>query len=119
MWEASFNGTERAIDLISKEVVICDWHYERPDKTAVYFAMKGFNVITCPGRNPTIATQQKQDMHNFRAHSTLEMKDRFLGLMQTVWSGVTPFLDGFYQNSKDSDNGTTTPWANFTAIFPK
>jgi hypothetical protein len=119
MWEASFNDTEPAVDLISKQVVICDWHYERPDKTAVYFAMKGFNVITCPWRNPGIALQQKQDMQNFRAHSTLEMKERFRGVMQTVWSGVTPFLDGFYQNSKDSGNGNNTPWANFTAIFPK
>jgi hypothetical protein len=66
MWEASFNDTERAIDMISKEVVICDWHYERPDKTAVYFAMKGFNVMTCPWRNPGIALQQMQDMKQFR-----------------------------------------------------
>ncbi|RYZ47606.1 MAG: glycoside hydrolase, partial [Chitinophagaceae bacterium] len=33
MWEASMNNTHRAIDMISKEVVICDWHYERPDKS--------------------------------------------------------------------------------------
>jgi N-acetyl-beta-hexosaminidase len=48
MWEASENGTHRAIDLIPKDVMICDWHYERPDQTAVYFAMKGFRVVTCP-----------------------------------------------------------------------
>jgi len=119
MWEGSFNGTHRAIDLISKQVVICDWHYERPDKTAVYFAMKGFNVITSLWRNPGIAVQQKQDMQDFRAHSALEMKERFRGVMQTVWSDVTAFLDGFYQNSKDSDNGNNTPWASFTTIFPK
>lgn len=119
MWEASFNDTERAIEMISKEVMICDWHYERPDKTAVYFAMKGFNVITCPWRNPAIALQQLEDMKHFRAHSTPEMKDRFRGLMQTVWSGVTPFLDGFYGLKKDSELGNQTPWASFNSIFPK
>ncbi len=41
MWEASYNNTHRAIDMIPKDVMICDWHYERPDKTAIYFAMKG------------------------------------------------------------------------------
>lgn len=28
MWEASYNNTGRAIDLIPKDVTICDWHYE-------------------------------------------------------------------------------------------
>ena len=40
-WEASRNDTYPAVDLIPKDVVICDWHYERADQTAVYFAMKG------------------------------------------------------------------------------
>ena len=62
IWEASYNNTHRAIDMISEEVVICDWHYERPDKTAVYFAMKGFRVLTCPWRNPEVAAQQVEDM---------------------------------------------------------
>jgi hypothetical protein len=39
-WEASYNNTYRAVDMIPKDVVICDWHYERADKTAIYFAMK-------------------------------------------------------------------------------
>jgi len=28
-------------------VVICDWHYVRADQTAVYFAMKGLDVVSC------------------------------------------------------------------------
>jgi len=46
-WEASRNDTYPAVDLIPKDVVICDWHYERADQTAVYFAMKGLDVVTC------------------------------------------------------------------------
>ncbi|HLA57716.1 MAG TPA: family 20 glycosylhydrolase, partial [Puia sp.] len=60
-WEASFNNTYRAIDLIPKDVVICDWHYERPDKTAVYFSMKGFRVVTCPWKQPAFAITQLND----------------------------------------------------------
>lgn len=106
MWEASFNDTHRAVDLISKDVVICDWHYERPDKTAVYFAMKGFNVISCSWRNPSIAVQQVQDMLQFRMGSSKQMKYRFLGVMETVWSPAGTFLREYYQGSKPVQQGT-------------
>lgn len=119
MWEASMNNTHRAVDLIPKDVFICDWHYERADKTAVYFAMKGFDVATCPWRNPSIATQQLTDMVNFRNAATPEMRDRFQGLIQTVWSDPGSFLDGFYSVKKPGAEGENTPWNSFTAIFPK
>ena len=99
-WEASFNNTYKAIDLIPKDVMICDWHYERPDQTAVYFAMKGLNVVTCPWRDPDNAKAQAQDMVRFRNHSTQEMKDRFMGMVQTVWSGAGQFLESYYGESK-------------------
>jgi hypothetical protein len=117
MWEASFNDTHTAIDMIPKDVMICDWHYERADKTAVYFAMKGLNVITCPWRNPDVAVKQASDMVNFRMQSTREMKPRFKGMMQTVWSDTQTFLRGFY--SMQSQQGTNTPWHCFQALFEK
>src|SRR5688500_9597541 len=89
MWEASLNNTHRAIDMIPKEVVICDWHYERPDKTAVYFAMKGFRVVTCSWRKPEVAIKQVQDMVEFRKESARQMKDRFHGVMETIWTSVS------------------------------
>ena len=96
MWEASFNNTHRAVDLIPKDVLICDWHYERPDKTAVYFAMKGFRVVTCPWRNPGVAIEQVNDMVDFRRQSSNQMKERFQGVIETVWTSVGNFLNGFY-----------------------
>jgi GH18 family chitinase len=104
-WEASFNDTWRSIDMIKKDVVICDWHYERPDKTAPYFAAKGFRVITCTWNRPLVAIEQEKDMQKFYAESTPEMKTRFLGMMQTVWSPVSPFLKDYY--SKESDTART------------
>ncbi|MDP2888005.1 MAG: family 20 glycosylhydrolase [Bacteroidota bacterium] len=117
MWEASMNNTHRAIDLIYKDVVICDWHYERPDQTAVYFATKGFNVITCPWRNPENAVKQTQDMFRFRASVTPEMKDRFQGMMQTVWSGAEQFMDEFYGRKTDEKQGVNTSSNCFKAMF--
>ncbi len=95
MWEASMNNTHQAIDLIPKDIMICDWHYERPDQTAVYFAMKGFDVVTCPWRNPEIAVKQVNDMAKFRANSTPEMKAHFKGMVHTVWSDAESFMDEF------------------------
>ena len=45
-WEASENGTFRAIDMIPKDIVMCDWHYDkRPDYPSLKtFVDKGFRV---------------------------------------------------------------------------
>ena len=95
-WEASMNNTYRAIDMIPKEVFICDWHYERPDQTAVYFAMKGLDVATCPWRRPEIAMKQLDDMMRFRESSTRTMTGHFRGIIETVWSGAAGFLRSYY-----------------------
>lgn len=109
MWEASMNNTFRAIDLIPKDVVICDWHYDRPDPTAAYFAMKGFRVITCPWRKPTVAVQQLHDIISLRLNATPEMKDRYKGIMQTVWMvGADSFLDIYTGAEKDADTDETS-----------
>lgn len=117
MWEASMNNTHRAIDLIYKDVMICDWHYERPDQTAVYFATKGFSVVTCPWRNPEIAVKQTQDMFRFRTSVTPEMKDRFQGMVQTVWSGAEEFMDEFYDKQTDEKADVNTQTNCFKALF--
>jgi len=107
-WEASFNDTHAAVDLIPKDVVICDWHYERADPTPVYFAMKGLDTVSCSWRNPDAAIAQVRNMLQFRDASARRMKDHFLGVTQTIWSGTGGFLDEFYgrrlaRNQRDPD----------------
>jgi hypothetical protein len=119
MWEASLNNTHRAIDMIPKDVMICDWHYERPDKTAVYFAMKGFKVVTCPWRNPGVAVAQAEDMVRFRKDATATMRENFQGMVQTEWSNPASFMDGFYNKKKDAKGGENTSWNCFNALFQK
>lgn len=119
MWEASYNNTYRAIDMIPKDVMICDWHYERADKTPVYFAMKGLDIITCPWRMPELALAQTDDMINFRNESSSEMSVHFKGMMQTVWSGAEAFLDGFYGINKNEKDGNNTPWDCFRTLYKK
>jgi len=118
-WEASYNNTYRAIDMVPKDIMVCDGHYERADKTPAYFAIKGLNVITCPWRVPELALLQTDDMVNFRKQSTDEMKPRFKGMMQTVWSSAGDFLNGYYADKKDNKGGDNTPWACFKAMYKK
>jgi hypothetical protein len=117
MWEASQNNTHASIDMIPKDVFICDWHYERADKTAVYFAMKGFNVATCPWRNPSLTQRQLEDMLSFRKESTKQMQPRFKGMIQTVWSGAPGFVRDFYADKKDPQGGNKTAHESFRHLF--
>lgn len=114
MWEASMNNTYRAVDMIPKDVVICDWHYERADQTAVYFAMKGFDVVSCPWRTPESARQQVEDMLRFRERSAPEMRSRFQGVVGTAWSDAEGFLKQYYGEPKEQ-----TAAGVLKTIFPK
>ena len=95
-WEASGNDTWRAIDLIPKDVFICDWHYERADLTPVYFATKGLNVASCGYRNTALCLQQINDIARFRAQSSPETAGRLQGYIHTIWSGNDFFLRRYY-----------------------
>jgi len=125
-WEASYNYTWRAIDMIPKDIVMCDWHYERPDQTAVYFAMNGFRVITCPWRTPPTAVIQADDMARWIKYATSEMKPRYYGMMQTCWVSTEGFIDGFYGNlsprakrAVHPRNEAYSPWDTFRAMYKR
>jgi hypothetical protein len=125
-WEASYNSTYRSVDMVPKDVVVCDWHYERPDQTPVYFAMKGFRVITCPWRTPPTAVIQAEDLAKYRKYATPEMKPRYYGMMQTTWMDPDGFIDGFYgiksANAHDSvhpRNEAYNPWNTFKAMYKR
>lgn len=119
MWEASYNNTHRAIDMIPKDVFICDWHYERPDKTPVIFANKGLQVATSPWRNAAIAAQQVEDMTQFRKDATPQVRNNYAGLVQTVWSPAAFFMREAYQSKKDKNFKGMGQWASFAEMVKK
>ena len=107
-WEASMNNTHRAIDMIPKDVFICDWHYDRAEPTPVYFAMKGLDVAICPWRKPDVALKELDDIIRFRKNASPETAQRFQGIIATVWSSNRTFLQSYYQqqNAEESDANT-------------
>ena len=54
-------------------------------------------------------------MLKFRNHSTPEMKDRFMGMVQTIWTGTGQFLDEFYKIGKRSSGNSQAEC--FKALF--
>jgi hypothetical protein len=82
-WEAATNGTARAIDLIPKDIVICDWHYGKQTNypSVPLLLEKGFRVWPS-GWQPTEAAEA------FSAFARREKKDRLLGYLCTTWGKV-------------------------------
>ncbi|MDB5142922.1 MAG: hypothetical protein JWQ66_1635 [Mucilaginibacter sp.] len=119
MWAASYNDTYKAIDMIPRDVVICDWQYDQDNQTAVYFAMKGLRVVTCTWNRPQVAISQVEDLYRSRALAGKEMRGRFYGIAETVWSPPFQFLNGYYGKSPNPVAGDNTPWNTFRVMFDK
>jgi hypothetical protein len=84
-WEASMNGTAPAVDMIPKDIVLCDWHYEPMEEygSVKFFIDKGFRVLPCSWK----------DQKAMRAliNYSIELKDpKMLGHMFTTWSRLHP-----------------------------
>ena len=87
-WESATNGTAPAIDLIPKDIILCDWHYEMRDTypSVPMFAAKGFRVWPC-GWNKVDASnaliRYSRDLNN----------SNMLGHLFTTWSGKNQWLE--------------------------
>lgn len=87
IWESSANGTAPAADLIPKDVVVCDWHYEtRAAYPSVpYLLDKGFRVWPATWRDPEAARA-------FCEYARDKNRDgRMIGHLCTTWSGSDAF----------------------------
>ena len=90
------NNTHRAIDMIPKDIIICDWHYEKAEPTAAYFALKGFDVASCSWRKGVVAKEQWTMLESLKRNSNKEIAHHIKGMVHTSWSSVSSFLDRFY-----------------------
>ena len=119
-WQASMNDTYRAIDMIPKDIMICDWKYEDAPPTPGYFAVKGFNVLASACSKPDVALAQLDEIRLARKNGTrqdfsLTLADRMKGVFETMWFNTGDFIRCYYQGSDNkmvSDNVET-----FKALF--
>jgi len=104
-WQASMNNTYRAIDLIPKDIVICDWKYEDAPPTPAYFAIKGFNVLASPCSKTDVALAQLDQVMTMRKNAvradfSTVLSSRMKGMFETSWMGAKDFIDAYYGRSK-------------------
>lgn len=92
-WEASDTGSHRAIELVPRDIILCDWHYEppatyqrmgqqQPFPSVRLFQEQGFRMLAAPWRNPDAATA-------FLQVAKQDATDKMLGVLFTGWS-VSP-----------------------------
>lgn len=84
-WEAAVNGTAPAIDLIPKDIIVCDWHYEtRTDYPSIKILVdKGFKVWISTFKNEPAASA-------FSKQGFKEGRGRVIGALSTNWYEVKP-----------------------------
>ena len=107
-WEGATNGTAPAIATIPRDVVICDWHYNRAETTAPMFAAQDLDVVSCFWNRPQVAADTLDAVQLFRKVSTRKMTSHYRGVMQTVWSGNDRLLREYYDPELDENGGTAT-----------
>lgn len=82
-WEAAKNGTQGAVDLIPKDVIICDWHYGKQAEypSVPFLLQKGFRVWPS-GWQPLEGTKA------FSAFARKQQDPRMVGYLCTTWGRV-------------------------------
>jgi hypothetical protein len=82
-WEASKNGTYGAVDLVPKDIILCDWHYEKRDHypSVPFLLSKGFRVWPS-GWQPLEATVA------FSRFAAQEKNPKMVGYLCTTWGKV-------------------------------
>ena len=116
-WEGSLNGTAPAIDKVPKDIVICDWHYEKAHETPRYFAEKGFEVVACPWKKPAVAQAQIGQLLSIRSNSDPAIAARALGLVQTTWCGAPAFLKAYAAGDAAGANGAAEAARAFREVM--
>ena len=118
-WEGSFNHTHRAIDLVPKDIVICDWHYEAAVPTPSYFALKGFNVISCSWNKPAVGAGHVDEMVRVRAANAKnrQLAQRMLGVMATNWGKSATFVSTYRKAKEAGAKAEADPVENFIRLF--
>lgn len=81
-YEASDNNTEEAINMVAKDILVCDWHYESQLEfpSVDIFAKANMRMFVCPMR-------VKQHAINFIEYAKKHDQGHIEGLLMTTWFG--------------------------------
>jgi hypothetical protein len=111
-WEASENGTHPAVDLVPKDIVICDWHYVKAHETPRHFVSKGFPVLACPWKEESVALGQLKILQSLAVEKGA---GRPLGFLQTTWVPFAKFAKAYHGEPVEGDAAAAVKC--FKALF--
>ena len=106
-WEASNIGTHPAVNKVPKDIVICDWHYDKAWPTPEFFAKKGFKVIACPWRKSHVALAQLK----------LIRETKGAGMLQTTWGNWPVFARAYFGEGAKPPRDAAESLACFRALY--
>ena len=109
-WQACMNETHRAINMIPKDIVICDWKYEDAPPTPEYFAIKGFNVVVCTCVKADVGIAQMDMLNMVRQNGKRQdyscvLSSRLRGFCGTAWEPAYRFIKTYYGQPTDLESG--------------
>ena len=82
-WESAKNGTHRAIDLVPKDLIVCDWHYERmAEHQSIPLLLERDFRVWPSGWNKLERTEA------LTAAARKNRGERMLGHLCTTWGAV-------------------------------
>lgn len=98
-WEGSANQTWPAVDMVPKDIVICDWHYEPwEDFPSVRFLLeKGFRVWPA-GWN------KQESVSRFIEVARRDATPKMLGYLATTWGNMTDIVAGLAGGPVPAEN---------------
>ncbi|MCL2231315.1 MAG: family 20 glycosylhydrolase, partial [Treponema sp.] len=104
-WEGDIWGTWHAIDMIPKDIIIADWHYEINEEGfpgIEKFIEKGFTVISASWKDLTQARFLLDEALKYEKSAKKKgFKGQFAGMIVTCWSEVTnELLDTLFESVK-------------------
>lgn len=81
-YESSANGTDPAIDVVAKDILICDWHYEKQTEypSLEIYKKKGFKMVISPWRI-------REHTDNFIRYAIAHDEGQVEGILLTTWCG--------------------------------
>ena len=81
-WESSDNGTSEALNTISRDIVVCDWHYGKHEnyKSVDILYDEGFKMMVSPWR-------EKEALDSFLSYAKAHDKGHINGVLVTTWCG--------------------------------
>lgn len=79
-YEFAANGTDGAISLIDKDILCCDWHYEKYDQycSVDIFADHNLRMMVCPWKNT-------ENAEAFLDYAVKHDRGHIEGYLQTTW----------------------------------